>query len=86
MTHIRTIDETATKEGLNELIDDVTSGREAVFITGVNGNKAVLISEDYWRSIQETIYLNSVPGLAESTIDAGKEPIEECIREKDVDI
>ena len=38
----------------------------------------VLISEDDWNTIQETLYLNSISGMAESIIEAGKEPIEEC--------
>ncbi|MCI8599180.1 MAG: type II toxin-antitoxin system Phd/YefM family antitoxin [Lachnospiraceae bacterium] len=36
------------------------------------------ISEEDWNAIQETLYLNSIPGMAESIIEAGKEPLEEC--------
>ena len=38
----------------------------------------VLISEEDWNAIQETLYLNAIPGMTESIVEAGKEPIEEC--------
>lgn len=41
----------------------------------------MLISEDDWRSIQETLYLLSIPGMRESILEGGKEPIEECAEE-----
>ena len=40
------------------------------------GKNAVLLSEDDWNAIQETLYLNSVSGMAESIIEAKSEPIE----------
>lgn len=41
-------------------------------------NKSLLSKVD--SSMQETIYLNSIPGMVENIIKAGKEPIEECIK------
>lgn len=41
----------------------------------------MLISEDDWRSIQETLYLLSIPGMRESILEGSKEPIEECAEE-----
>ena len=46
-------------------------------------NNAVLISEDDWNAIQETLYLCSIPGMRESIIEASKEPLEESIKELD---
>ena len=45
---------------------------------GNEGKNAVLVSEDDWNSLQETLYLYSVPGLVESIIEARKEPLSEC--------
>jgi hypothetical protein len=42
---------------------------------------AVLISEDDWDSIQETLYLTSIPGMRESIINGMKEPLSESIKE-----
>ena len=44
----------------------------------MRGKNAVLISEEDWNAIEETLYLNSIPGMAESIIEAGNTPIEEC--------
>lgn len=46
------------------LMDEVAMTHEPITITGKRNN-AVLISEDDWRSIQETIYLASIPGMTE---------------------
>lgn len=59
------------------LIDEAANSHEPIFITGKRGN-AVLISEDDWRSIQETLYLLSVPGMRESIRDGLAIPIDEC--------
>jgi len=58
---------TATKarETLYKLIDRAKSEGEPIIITGKRGN-AVLVSEDDWRSISETLYLLSIPGMRES--------------------
>ena len=45
----------------------------------------MIISEDDWKAIQETIYLNSIPGMAESIREGGETPIEECVPEDEVD-
>ena len=50
---------------LYKLLDETASSHEPVQITGRRSN-AVLVSEDDWRSIQETLYLLSIPGMRES--------------------
>ncbi|MEW6529451.1 MAG: type II toxin-antitoxin system Phd/YefM family antitoxin [Thermodesulfobacteriota bacterium] len=67
---------------LYRLIDEAASSHEPVFITGKRGN-AVLVSEEDWRCIQETLYLLSIPGMRESIIDGLKTPVEKCARELD---
>ncbi len=64
------------------LIDEAADSHEPIFITGKRGN-AVLISEDDWRSIQETLYLLSVPGMRESILDGLAMPIDECSEDID---
>ncbi len=59
------------------LMDQVTETHIPVTITGKRGN-AVILSEEDWRSIQETIYLSSIPGMVESIKEGINTPIEEC--------
>jgi PHD/YefM family antitoxin component YafN of YafNO toxin-antitoxin module len=64
------------------LIDEISSNHEPVTITGKRAN-AVLISEEDWRAIQETLYLLSIPGMGESIREGLQTPIEECSEELD---
>lgn len=69
---------TATKarSNLYSLIDKTAEYHEPVVISGKRNN-AVLISEEDWNSIQETLYLCSIPGMRESILEASKEPLDE---------
>jgi antitoxin YefM len=64
------------------LIDETVSSHEPILITGKRGN-AVLVSEEDWRSIQETVYLLSVPGMRETIIEGLNTPVEICEKELD---
>ncbi len=68
------------RSNLYRLVDDTSTSHQPTFIKGKRNN-AVLVCEEDWRSIQETIYLFSVPGMAESIIEGGKIPVEECAKE-----
>ena len=46
---------------------------------------AVLVGQNDWNAIQETMYLNSVPGMPESLLKGKETPLEECISENDVE-
>ncbi len=66
---------TTARANLYKLIDQVNEDSQPLTITGQRGN-AVLIGEADWQAIQETLYLESVPGLAESIRAARTEGIE----------
>lgn len=72
------INATTARKNLYQLISDVNTNSTPVTITNSRGKNAVLLSEDDWNAIQETLYLNSVSGMAESIIEAKNEPIEEA--------
>ena len=59
---------------LYKLLDQTAASHEPVQITGKRSN-AVLISEEDWRSIQETLYLVSIPGMRESIRAGLKAPV-----------
>jgi len=71
------INVTQARSQLYKLIDEVASSHEPVQISGKRGN-AILISEEDWRSIQETLYLTSIPGMRESIRQGLETPVEEC--------
>ncbi|HDZ76788.1 MAG TPA: type II toxin-antitoxin system Phd/YefM family antitoxin [Candidatus Omnitrophica bacterium] len=62
---------------LYKLLDKTAQSHEPIQITGKRHN-AILISEDDWRSIQETLYLLSIPGMRESIRKGLKTPIKKC--------
>ncbi len=65
------------------LLEQTIKYNEPININTKNGN-AVLISEDEYRSLQETLYLMSIPGMEEKIIEGLNTPIEECIKEDEV--
>ncbi len=77
-----TINATKARAELYKLLEQVAETREPVHITGRRGS-AVLIAEDDWRSIQETLHLLSIPGMRESIVEGMKTPVEECAEELD---
>lgn len=71
---MKAVSATTARANLYRLIDQVNQESEPLTITGRRGN-AVLIGEDDWRAIQETLFLESVPGLAESVRQARAEGV-----------
>jgi prevent-host-death family protein len=67
---------------LGRLVDEAAASHEPILITGKRAN-AVLISEEDWRAIQETLYLFSIPGMRESIREGLQTPVEECVKELD---
>ncbi len=77
-----TITATEARKRLYNLVDDVAESHEAVQIVGKR-NSAVLVSEEDWRAIQETLYLTSIPEMRESICEGLNTRIEECEEELD---
>ena len=72
-----TITATQARTNIYSLVDEVNESHEAIQIQGKRGS-AVLISEDDWRSLQETLYLSSLPGMKKSILKGMKEPVLKC--------
>lgn len=60
-----TINITNARQNLFQLVADENVGFNPITIVNNKGKNAVLISEDEWKSIEETLYLSSIPGLVE---------------------
>ncbi len=65
---------------LYKLLDKVASSHEPIQITGKRNN-AILISEEDWRAIRETLYLLSIPKMRESIRKGLKTSLKECGKE-----
>ena len=65
---------TQARAKLYQLLDDTSASHEPIQITGKRSN-AVLVSESDWRSMQETLYLVSIPGMRDSIRKGLKEPL-----------
>ncbi len=65
---------------LYKLLDKTAESHEPIQITGKRNN-AVLISEEDWRSIKETLYLLSIPQMRDSIRKGLKTPLKECYQE-----
>ena len=72
-----TLTATAARKSLYNLVDDVAMSHDPIQIIGKR-HSAVLVSEDDWRAIQETLFLTSIPGMRESIQKGLTTPIEEC--------
>lgn len=79
---MKTLTATQARKEIYRLLDETAETHEPIQITGKRTN-AVLISEDDWRSIQETLYLTSIPGMQDSIIEGLQTPIEETDEELD---
>ena len=75
-----TLNVTEARANLYKLIDDTLVNHEPVVITGKRGN-AVLLAEDDWNAINETLHLLSVPGMRESILEGMQESIDSAATE-----
>ena len=79
MTHLTASE---ARKKLFALLDDVADSHEPIRIAGKR-NAAVLLAEEDWRAIQETLYLDSLPGMRKSIVKGLKTPVEKCKKELD---
>jgi antitoxin YefM len=79
MTMLSATQASATLYGL---IDETTLTHQPIVIRERNSN-AVLLSEEDWNAINETLYLLSVPGMRESIIEGMATDIDECSKDLD---
>lgn len=77
---VHSVDE--ARNNLQQLIDEVAESHQPVTITS-KGSNAILLNEEDWSSIQETLYLLSIPGMGESIKEGLATPIDECSEEID---
>lgn len=79
---MKTLTATQARKDIYRLIDETSDTHKPIQITGKRSN-AVLIGEDDWRSIQETLYLTAIPGMQESIVEGMNTPLAETEEELD---
>ena len=77
-----TLNATEARSKLYKLIDEAAQSHSPVVITGRRGN-AVLIAEEDWNAINETLYLLSIPGMRESIREGMESSLDNCEKEPD---
>ena len=77
-----TMKATEARSKLYSLIDETAKTHQPILITGKRSN-AILLSEDDWNSINETLYLLSVPGMRESIREGLNTDLDACDQDLD---
>ena len=73
------------RKNIYELLEQTIKFNEPINISTKNGNAIVLSEEDY-NNLMETLYISSIPGLKDDIIEGLKEPLEDCVNEDEVDL
>lgn len=82
---MKNINITSFRKDIYKLLENTIKYNEPINISTKNGNAVVLSEEDY-NSLMETLYIESIPGLKEEILEAAKEPFDESIPEEEVDL
>ena len=69
---------TKARAKLNQIVSGVNESSQPITITNNRGKNAVLVGEEDWKAIQETLYLNSIPGMSQSILASKEEDLSEC--------
>ena len=77
-----TLNATEARSKLYALIDETSTSHQPIVITGKRGN-AVLLSEEDWNAVNETLHLLSIPGMRESIREGMDAKLDECDQELD---
>ena len=77
---MKTVTDTQARLSLTQLLEETAASHQPIQINSITAS-AVLISEEDWRSIEEALYLLSVPGLRESIQEGMRTPFGQCAPE-----
>jgi len=77
---METLTVSEAKSKIQKIIDEIAESHRPITIKGEK-NSAVILSEEDWRAIEETLYLLNIPGMRESIKKGLETPLEECSRD-----
>lgn len=84
MTH-RVVSAEKFRQDVDHEVDKTIEDHRVLHVHRGEGRDFVVIGAEDWGSIEETLYLNQVPGLVQSLREAAEEPLEEGVRLEDLD-
>ncbi|WP_449137677.1 type II toxin-antitoxin system Phd/YefM family antitoxin [Slackia sp.] len=76
---------TAFRKDMYNIIAQTNENCAPIAITNSRGKGAVLVGEDEWAAIEETLYLMGIPGVAQSLIEGRDASLDECVSEDELD-
>lgn len=76
------VNATTARNNFFKLLEEAIDTHEPIHITAKHGN-VVVISEDDFRAIQETLYLSSIPRMRDKIIKGLNTPIEDLVEDND---
>ena len=76
---------TAFRKDMYNIIAPTNENCAPIAITNSRGKGAVLVGEDEWAAIEETLYLMGIPGVAQSLIEGRDASLDECVSEDELD-
>lgn len=76
---------TAFRKDMYNIIAQTNENCAPIAITNSRGKGAVLVGEDEWAAIEETLYLMGIPGVAQSLIEGRDASLVECVSEDELD-
>jgi Phd_YefM. len=81
------LETTATKliKNLSKEVEPCFNSHEALHVKQRDGKDFVIISAEAWRAIEETLFLNQIPGMVASIHDAANEPLDKGVRLHDLE-
>ena len=82
---MKSVNITNFRKNIYEIVEEILKYNEPVNISTKNGN-VIIISEDDYNALLETLYIETVPGLKEKILDGAKEPLEDSLDENEVDL
>lgn len=72
------------RKDIYELLEQAIKYNEPINVSTKNGNAVILSEEDY-NNLIETVYISSIPGLKDDIVEGLKEPLDNCLAEEDVE-
>jgi len=76
---------TSFRKNIYGILEQTIKFNEPVNISTKDGNAVILSEEDY-NGLMETLYLTSIPGMKERLIEGMNTPISECVSENEVEL
>jgi PHD/YefM family antitoxin component YafN of YafNO toxin-antitoxin module len=81
---MQTMTATAVKKNFNQVFENIQNDYEPIFVIG-NEKSMVIVSTEYWRNYEETIFLSKNPTMRKKILKGLNTPISKCVHESEID-